>query len=84
MISVSGEERMVLHAKYPAKSAEKKTKMNLRGHIPGKRGRNSKSMILFIGYRFLFVFLRMVVEEFRQKTSRLYGEASAFFIKGFW
>lgn len=29
----SGEEQTVLHAKYPARIAEKKTKMNLRGHI---------------------------------------------------
>lgn len=33
IISVSGEEETVLHAQYPARMAEKNTKMNLRGHI---------------------------------------------------
>jgi len=33
MFSVSGEERTVRHAKYPASIAEKNTKMNLIGHI---------------------------------------------------
>lgn len=33
LMSVPGEERTVLHAQYPARIAEKNTKMNLRGHI---------------------------------------------------
>lgn len=48
MISVSGEERTVFHAKYPAKIAEKKTKMNLSGHIVGKTERDSETMVLFL------------------------------------
>ena len=31
--SISGDDRTVLHAKYPAKTAEKNTKINLKGHI---------------------------------------------------
>ncbi|GMH08240.1 hypothetical protein Nepgr_010080 [Nepenthes gracilis] len=31
--SVSGETQNDLHAKYPAKTAEKNTRMNLKGHI---------------------------------------------------
>lgn len=50
MISVSGEERTALHAKYPAKIAETKTRMNLRGHIVGKNGEKFRNDGSFLGF----------------------------------
>jgi hypothetical protein len=44
--SISGDDRTVLHAKYPAKTAEKNTKINLKGHI--NLSRNTKTTTLCV------------------------------------